>query len=617
MSSLPTREIHMAQGDIEDLLAMAIHVSFTPAEPEETPRFAELDFQSVISIFGSEIETLEGILKYDTGKGCCYVLAFYEIYSQSILESRLALYKSGEIPLTKKSEEKEETVFYKLRMISLASLQKTNKELYDFLYTNLIEAVTTGRPSGADVFWNSQPGFQRTSTPEPVNPLNQCVKTLQLSPDDYILQLHKAITQEAKARGLVTDTRPEPTFSSEKSIIDHEELGKTLAKCNQEFLADIMTKGLLKTTPPKLHPFSGEQLREDVPYEQWEFEVKKALQSHTEKSVCKAMVQCLKGPTLEGVRSLGEDASVADILNYLKGLFQGAAPFDTLLQNFFQLKQGESERVAKFAVRLESHLATLKWQYPEGLAPGYESKLKRDRLFYGLHKNIRDSIRTAYQNSAVPYADLLRAAREIEEELGISSQSDTDTTAKQSKGKAKVASAVAPGLESTANLERLAAAAQKCHEDQKRAQDTLRDSQMQLNDLISALAAFKSPTFHFNPNHGQGSNQSQNSKRGRGGFYRGRGNRGGGNGRGRGQNQNGQSSQSNPPSVGNGQNDHAQAFGAPRRQPFCFYCKQQGAERTDHWPNRCQLLTHALKEYHDTESKTGHTDHQGNTSGQH
>ena len=56
-----------------------------------------------------------------------------------------------------------------------------------------------------------------------------------------------------------------------------------LARCNQDFLAEIMTKGLLKTTPPKLHPFSGEQLRGDVPYEQLEYEVKKALQSHTEK----------------------------------------------------------------------------------------------------------------------------------------------------------------------------------------------------------------------------------------------------------------------------------------------------------------------------------------------
>ena len=371
-----------------------------------------------------------------------------------------------------------------------------------------------------------------------------------------------------------------------------------------------MTKGLLKTTPPKLHPFSGEQLREDVPYEQWEYEVKKALQSHTEKSVCEATVQCLKGPTLEGVRSLGENASVTDILNYLKGLFQGAAPFDTLLQNFFQLKQEESERVAKFAVRLESHLATLKWQYPEGLAPAYESKLKRDRLFYGLHKDIRDSIRTVYQNSQVPYTDLLRAAREIEEELGTSSQtsqSNADSTAKQSKGKAKVASAIAPGSESTANLERPAAAAQKCHEEQKKAQETLKDSQKIMNDMIASIAAFKSPTFHFNPSQGQ-------DRRGRGGFFRGNGR---GAGRGRGQNQNEPNNQSKPPGS-NGQIDQAQASdGFPKRQPFCFYCKQQGAERSDHWPNRCQLLTHALKEYHENESRTGHTDHQGNTSGQH
>ena len=394
MASLPTREIHMVPGDVADLLAMTIHVSFTSSKPEETHRFAELDFQSVLSIFESEKDTLEAILKYESNKGCCYVLSFHDIYNKSLLESRLGLYPAGEIPLTIKSEEKEETVFYKLRMIPLASLEKTNKDLYDSLSTNLIEAVTTGKPSGADVIWNSQPGFRRTSTPQPVNPFSQFLETLQQSPNEYIIQLHRAIAQEARVRGLVLDpivTEPTPT-PTEKFIIDHEELGKTLARCNQDFLAAIMTKGLLKSTPPKLHPFSGEQLREDVPYEQWEYEVKKALQSHTEKSVCEALVQCLKGPTLEGVRSLGEDTSVADILNYLKGLFQGAAPFDTLLQIFFQLKQEESERVAKFAVRLESHLATLKWQYPEGLAPGYELTLKRDRLFYGLHKDIRDSI---------------------------------------------------------------------------------------------------------------------------------------------------------------------------------------------------------------------------------
>ena len=186
MASLPTREIHMAPGDVADLLAMAIHVSFTSIKPEETPRFAELDFQSVLSIFESEKDTLEGILKYESNKGCCYVLSFHDIYNKSLLESRLRLYPAGEIPLTIKSEEKEETVFYKLRMIPLASLEKTNKDLYDSLSTNLIEAVTTGKPSGADVIWNSQPGFQRTSTPQPVNPFSQFLETLQQSPNEYV-----------------------------------------------------------------------------------------------------------------------------------------------------------------------------------------------------------------------------------------------------------------------------------------------------------------------------------------------------------------------------------------------------------------------------------------------
>ena len=57
----------------------------------------------------------------------------------------------GRYPSLEKVKEKEKTVFYKIRMVALAMFEKTNKELYDFLHTNLIEAVTTGKPSGADV----------------------------------------------------------------------------------------------------------------------------------------------------------------------------------------------------------------------------------------------------------------------------------------------------------------------------------------------------------------------------------------------------------------------------------------------------------------------------------
>ena len=101
------------------------------------------------------------------------------------------------------------------------------------------------------------------------------------------------------------------------------------------------------------------------------------LKTHTEESLKEAMIQCLKGATLEGVRNLGEDSSVTQILEHLKCTFQGAAPFDTLLKNFFSLEERENEDVAKFAIRLESQLASIKWQYPEELAPQTETKYKK------------------------------------------------------------------------------------------------------------------------------------------------------------------------------------------------------------------------------------------------
>ena len=79
---------------------------------------------------------------------------------------------------------------------------------------------------------------------------------------------------------------------------------------------------------------------------------------NTEGSVREAMIQCLKGATLEGVRNLGDEASVEDILESLTGTFQGAAPFDTLLKNFFQLQQEDSEKVAQYSIKLESKLAS-------------------------------------------------------------------------------------------------------------------------------------------------------------------------------------------------------------------------------------------------------------------
>ena len=465
--------------------------------------------------------------------------------------------------------------------------------------SNLVQCVTRGKPFSPDFVWYAQPSFVVTSTPD-TDPkpgtLDQLMAGLQDQDDRVIKQLYLALASETKDRGLV----PKPQLiSPQNTSFDVEELGKTLAKANKDFVAALATQGMIKTSPLKLHQFSGSHLKEDVSFGQWAYEVRLALKTHTEGSVREDMIQCLKGATLEGVRNLGDEASVKDILEYLTGTFQGAAPFDTLLKNFFQLQQEDSEKVAQYSIKLDSKLASLKWQYPHALSSETELQYKRDRLFYGLHKNIRDSIRSSYKNPQITYAELLRAAREIEEELGENSPQES----KPDK-KAKVASTTVSSSTAT-KLSKLAEVTLKCSQEQEKACKLM-------NELISLLKN----------NLGSNSNTQGNGSgyrgRGRGGFRGGRGGRG--NGRGnqhqsqqRGQNGGSSNGQQDQPRGANGVHDQANRA----RTPFCFYCKKQKADKTDHWPSQCQLLGNILSDWHAGESQSGHQDHQGNSSGQH
>ena len=170
---------------------------------------------------------------------------------------------------------------------------------------------------------------------------------------------------------------------------------------------------------------------------------------------------------------------------------------------------------------------------------------------------------------------------------------------------------VAPGLDSDGNIERLAKAAAACQQQQETAQKLI-------NELVKTLSDLRSPNYHFNPS-GQ-----NNGGRGRGGrgSWRGRGGRGRGNGNGHG-NGSGQGqapTQQPAAATRGGQYDQPQGATGSRgqtrtpRQPFCFYCKNQGSDQYNHWPNRCELLGSVISGYHQEQSKTGHTDNKGNTS---
>ena len=198
------------------------------------------------------------------------------------------------------------------------------------------------------------------------------------------------------------------------------------------------------------------------------------------------------------------------------------------------------------------------------------------------------------------YAELLRAAREIEEELGENSPQNS----KPDK-KAKVASTTVSTSPAT-ELSQLAEVTLKCSQEQEKACKLM-------NELISLLKNNLGPQSNSNT---QGNGTGYRG-RGRGGFRGGRGGRGSGRGN---QHQRQQGGQNRS---GNGQQDQSRGtngdqFQANRaRTPFCFYCKKQKADKTDHWPSQCQLLGNILAYWHAEEFQSGHQDHQGNASEQH
>ena len=91
------------------------------------------------------------------------------------------------------------------------------------------------------------------------------------------------------------------------------------------------------------------------------------------------------------------------------------APLDVLMKKLFSLNQGKTESVTNFAIRLESTLANIQRDHPQQVNKIQMDASQRDRLFQGLKKVYRDSLRYLY-NTGAPYQAILTTARKAEAE---------------------------------------------------------------------------------------------------------------------------------------------------------------------------------------------------------
>ena len=191
----------------------------------------------------------------------------------------------------------------------------------------------------------------------------------------------------------------------------------------------------MRSKTPKISQFSGDDLKGDVSFEHWEYEVETLSRVNTESAIKEAITKSLKGLGAETLRSLGPFASVAEILISMKAKYGVAASYDSLMRDYYTLVQEENEKVPHFASKIGMKLSYIRWRFSQRFVGNIKSNVLRDKFIFGLKKGIRDSIRLRYNDPNIPYCELLSFARETEVEEGGTDSSSKVKTDSRTKTK--------------------------------------------------------------------------------------------------------------------------------------------------------------------------------------
>ena len=116
------------------------------------------------------------------------------------------------------------------------------------------------------------------------------------------------------------------------------------------------------------------------------------------------------GTVCQGPLPIGS-ASITHILQKLFIIFGMVACFNVLMQYFYQVAQGNNEKVPSFVTWLEGTLNWIQLQCLRGMTDLQVQHHLKDCLFHGIHKAIHDSVWYLYSTPGTSYSQLMVAAR--------------------------------------------------------------------------------------------------------------------------------------------------------------------------------------------------------------
>ena len=121
---------------------------------------------------------------------------------------------------------------------------------------------------------------------------------------------------------------------------------------------------------------------------------------------------------------LPQGATLDDILEKFKSLYGSVESSDTLMQEFYHIAQGKSEKAQTFVIHLEWVLKAIKQQYPYAMIEEEGHRHLKNHLFHGLKPSLHNSLHYLYDKPGSQYNQLVMASRKAEMEMLGSSVSE-------------------------------------------------------------------------------------------------------------------------------------------------------------------------------------------------
>ena len=113
---------------------------------------------------------------------------------------------------------------------------------------------------------------------------------------------------------------------------------------------------------------------------------------------------------------MGPSYTVEEVITALTQEYEGVASSDVIFKDFYQLRQERNEKVQIFSIWLRDMLTKLSIRFPDHVPKEDHDKILKDRFFYGIKSELRNSIRHLYDDESITFSQLLVKARRNEEE---------------------------------------------------------------------------------------------------------------------------------------------------------------------------------------------------------